>query len=323
MCALQQSVSTWVLTDICAICFMAYSCPQKSQCRFNRCFFIDCSYCWRHVQMAHLTHDYRFMPQIVSSAMWNCPPPSKLVTLLEQTNRSSKVTRNTQEKMVRAFQVYLTVLYRNCQSDEVFYILNSGMNPMPRDTVPDAGRPDSRCLHDISRVQECTCLKSFTAHALPMESYRSMSGKVQGGHKLVAARNWCLAEEQPYTPELQPRDGSREALWRQKTSGAILYTLRVEDPADQTAPPRAYEAICPLYVCNPLSESPSVPDMLPVLKAYDIGMQLGQGCCSRATVAWGMVPFDRQTWLSPHSSPSFRQGKCTCSTDGQNICPAG
>ena len=58
--------------------------------------------------MAHLMHDYRFMPQIVSSAIWNCPPPSKLVTLLEQTNRSSKVTRSTQEKMVRAFEVHLT-----------------------------------------------------------------------------------------------------------------------------------------------------------------------------------------------------------------------
>ena len=57
------------------------------------------------VQMAHLAHDHRYMPQIVSSAMWNCPPPSKLITLLERTNRASKVTHHTQEKMVRAFQV--------------------------------------------------------------------------------------------------------------------------------------------------------------------------------------------------------------------------
>lgn len=57
------------------------------------------------MQLAHLTHDLRFMPQIVSSAMWNCPPPSKLVTLLERTNRSSRVTHHTQEKMVRAFPV--------------------------------------------------------------------------------------------------------------------------------------------------------------------------------------------------------------------------
>ena len=58
--------------------------------------------------MAHLMHDHRFMPQIVSSAIWNCPPPLKLVGLLERTNHSSKVTRNTQEKMVRTFQVSLT-----------------------------------------------------------------------------------------------------------------------------------------------------------------------------------------------------------------------
>ena len=57
------------------------------------------------MQMAHLTHDHRYMPQIVSSAMWNCPPPSKLITLLERTNRASRVTHHTQEKMVSAFQV--------------------------------------------------------------------------------------------------------------------------------------------------------------------------------------------------------------------------
>ncbi len=72
------------------------------------------------MQMAHLTHDHRFMPQIVSSAIWNCPPPSKLITLLEKTNHSSKVTRNTQEKMVRAFQVNPSVLHH---TSEVSYAL--------------------------------------------------------------------------------------------------------------------------------------------------------------------------------------------------------
>lgn len=81
------------------------------------CFFWGCSADGHPVQMAHLTHDHRFMPQIVSSAIWNCPPPSKLVTLLEQTNRSSKVMRNTQEKMVRAFEVSVAALYCNCRSN--------------------------------------------------------------------------------------------------------------------------------------------------------------------------------------------------------------
>ena len=75
------------------------------------------------MQMAHLTHDHRFMPQIVSSAIWNCPPPSKLITLLEKTNRSSKVTRNTQEKMVRAFQVHLAARCRVSSPTGPFCIL--------------------------------------------------------------------------------------------------------------------------------------------------------------------------------------------------------
>lgn len=89
------------------------------------------------------------------------------------------------------------------------------------------------------------------------------------------ARNWCLAEELPYTQETQSlrspgstshsarewvsaqaqaMGASRDATWRAKTSGALLYTLRVEEPANQTNPPKAYHVYCPLYIWNPLSE---------------------------------------------------------------------
>ena len=101
----------------------------------------------------------------------------------------------------------------------------------------------------------------------------------------MAARNWCLVEELPSTEQLQPKDGSREASRKQKTAGAILYTLRVEDPTNQTALPKAYQTICPLYICNPLSESPHAPDMLPVLDTYTYCMQLAHGCCSRVSAA--------------------------------------
>ena len=57
------------------------------------------------VQPRHLRNDYRFMPQITSSAVWNCPPPSKLITLLHATNKAGKVTKTTREKMVKTFQV--------------------------------------------------------------------------------------------------------------------------------------------------------------------------------------------------------------------------
>ena len=57
------------------------------------------------MQVKHLRNDYKFMPQITSSAVWNNPPPAKLITLLHATNRAGKVCHGTREKMVRAFQV--------------------------------------------------------------------------------------------------------------------------------------------------------------------------------------------------------------------------
>lgn len=99
---------------------------------------------------------------------------------------------------------------------------------------------------------------------------------MQGGHKLVDARNWCLVEELPYTQETQSLKGvstmpqgkrewlnarlqaigstSSEGIREQKTSGALLYRLRVEDPINQTATPRSYDTICPLYIWNPMSK---------------------------------------------------------------------
>ena len=100
----------------------------------------------------------------------------------------------------------------------------------------------------------------------------------QGGRKLVDARNWCLVEELPYTQgtqalkaarsespggrewvqeQVQAMGSSRESIRQQKTSGALLYTLRVEDPTNQTAPPQLYKTYCPLYIHSPLSGSPS------------------------------------------------------------------
>lgn len=56
------------------------------------------------MQVKHLRNDYRFMPQITSSAAWNNPPPDALVKLLHVTNKASKVCHHTREKMVRLFQ---------------------------------------------------------------------------------------------------------------------------------------------------------------------------------------------------------------------------
>lgn len=56
-------------------------------------------------QVKHLRNDHRFMPQITSSAVWNNPPPGKLITLLHATNKASKIGPHTREKMVKVFQV--------------------------------------------------------------------------------------------------------------------------------------------------------------------------------------------------------------------------
>lgn len=109
-----------------------------------------------------------------------------------------------------------------------------------------------------------------------MESFKIAVCQTQGGHKLVGARNWCLVEELPYTQETQSlkrvstmpqgkrewlnarlqaiRSASSEGIRKQKTSGALLYRLRVEDPMNQTATPRSYDTICPLYIWNPMSK---------------------------------------------------------------------
>ncbi|DBB15612.1 TPA: hypothetical protein ACH3X3_003824 [Trebouxia sp. C0006] len=52
-----------------------------------------------------LRHDHRFMPQIVSSAIVNVPPPQTFMNLLHKTNRSDVVMKpQTREKMVRIFK---------------------------------------------------------------------------------------------------------------------------------------------------------------------------------------------------------------------------
>ncbi|KAK9863128.1 hypothetical protein WJX84_002391 [Apatococcus fuscideae] len=54
-------------------------------------------------KVAHLRNDHRFMTQIVSSAVWNHPPPGTLCTLMEKSNKSSKLDGKTKEKMVKIF----------------------------------------------------------------------------------------------------------------------------------------------------------------------------------------------------------------------------
>lgn len=56
-----------------------------------------------------LRHDHRFMPQIVSSAIVNAPPPQTFMNLLHKTNRSDLVVKpQTREKMVRIFKGHIT-----------------------------------------------------------------------------------------------------------------------------------------------------------------------------------------------------------------------
>jgi hypothetical protein len=54
---------------------------------------------------------------------------------------------------------------------------------------------------------------------------------------------------------------------REKTAGALVFTLRVEDPDRQEAEPNLYPIICPTYVWNPLRKqhTPSPPKKRNVL----------------------------------------------------------
>ncbi len=134
---------------------------------------------------------------------------------------------------------------------------------------------------------------------------------VQGGHKLMGARNWCLVEELLYSEQPQPGLGDREALRQQKASGALLYTLRVEDPANQTAQPTAYEAICPLYIYKPLGESPPVPDIQAVLDKWDVASSQHRSAVAYRQPRGHMLP-GQQFFLGLKPNPSCGQDTSTC-----------
>ncbi|KAK9808440.1 hypothetical protein WJX73_006046 [Symbiochloris irregularis] len=151
---------------------------------------------YTHPKVKHLRNDHRFMPQITSSAVWNNPPPSKLITLLHATNTSSKVGPNTREKMVKLFK-----------------------------------------------------------------DFNSKTPKVLG------ARNW-LDISAVSTASAAPQH------WK-KEQGALVMTLRVEDPDAQTAVPKCFPTIVPAYTV-------SSTGMRPTMRTKSWGRRLG--CASGPAV---------------------------------------
>ncbi|KAK9817992.1 hypothetical protein WJX72_005420 [[Myrmecia] bisecta] len=59
---------------------------------------------YTHPKVRHLRNDYRFMTQVISSAIMNTPPPAAVTQLLQRTNRASLISPGTKEKMVKTFQ---------------------------------------------------------------------------------------------------------------------------------------------------------------------------------------------------------------------------
>lgn len=59
--------------------------------------------------------------------------------------------------------------------------------------------------------------------------------------KLIGGRNWCEVTEMPSVANDQPGGTPR-------TSGALQFSLRVENPMDMEAEPEVYTTPVPIYV---------------------------------------------------------------------------
>ena len=60
--------------------------------------------------------------------------------------------------------------------------------------------------------------------------------------KLIGGRNWCEVTEVP----LQPSPGA--GVENPRLPGALVFSLRVEDPKDMAAAPEVYAVPVPTYV---------------------------------------------------------------------------
>ncbi|BDA46401.1 Uncharacterized protein YGR266W [Coccomyxa sp. Obi] len=167
-------------------------------------------------KMAHLRHDYRFMPQVVSSAIWNCPPPGVLLTLLQRTNKASKINHNTQEKMVRDF--------------------DSGQKLLGQ---------RNWCF-----VQELPTVWPAAARTQTLKAGSPAAAAATAGGTQVTVDQGPLDDSAHHRP--LSRWMKHPIRDREKTSGALVYQLRVEDPEHMQAEPKAYTVICPVFVWNPL-----------------------------------------------------------------------
>lgn len=100
---------------------------------------------------------------------------------------------------------------------------------------------------------------------------------------------------------------------REKLSGALLYTLRVEDAEHQEAEPKSYTTICPRFVWNPLRAplhkmtvsancSPSVLHKVSRLEFCRAGLQIWVFGCEISNLILQWAPLDLGLWLWRHAS---------------------
>ena len=170
------------------------------------------------MQVRHLRNDHRFMPQIVSSAIWNAPPPDALMTLMHATNRSHKVCQHTGEKMVRVFHVSPPgACLQPLQAGRVQRAQLGGLTAALRLSAEPAAMPLQR-LHPAGWQPAAACgLRCSVQPHMQAEPLSRMQEAYPKSPKLLNRRNWCLVT--PVGSQLAPPPGARRC--------AALLSLRL------------------------------------------------------------------------------------------------
>eukprot|EP00884_Botryococcus_braunii_P001168 jgi/Botrbrau1/11051/Bobra.92_2s0022.1 len=199
-------------------------------------------------KMKHLQNDHRMMLQVVSSAIWNAPPPAALISLMHRTHRASTLTIKTKEKMLRLFQE------TNPGTDKLLAARNWCLveeRPGAHHYVPH-GAP--RTVPPALQSAESGSSGPRTPHspvAPPRSVFDSRGSPVHSGRE-GGERHWGFRlSRKEDNPMLAAGYTAREV-------GSLRFELRVERPDNREGPPVCYSVIAPTYVHSQAGKVPAV-----------------------------------------------------------------
>ena len=136
-------------------------------------------------------------------------------------------------------------------------------------TVPEA----PAALSSASGLLQCTPQSLQCSSAVPSLCMAAAQAKHPKSPKLLNRRNWCLVSDAAAKLS-QPAWASEE--------GALIFTLRVEDPEDQRAVPDQFHTIVPPLVLHPKGMRPT---------AHSKGWAKRLGCASAPDVMDPLAEF--------------------------------